>query len=309
MVGWKECYRTHVYANLFMAYLEERFLDECRLKPLMYSRYIDDIFFLWPHGKRSLTRFIDKVNSFHPTIKFTYECSTSSIHYLDIQVSLVNDPIQTSVFTKPTDRHTYIPFTSFHPDHTKKSIIYCQTLRYKRICSDNDDLNTKLNDLTKQFMLRGYPLKFIRKNMERANNVSRQELLKYKNVTPLERIPFTTNFHPAVRNLFQNFRSLWRILQSDAELEGVFKNAPLLSFRQPPNLRKILVSSKIPRSFIPPQETPCNKPRCQICQHVCTSSPIIPQAPHTNFIQVTLTAILLMLYMYSFAINALKVTM
>ena len=207
---------------------------------------------------------------------------------------LVNNTIQTSVFTKPTDRHTYISFTSFHPEHTKKSIIYCQTLRYKRICSDNNDFNFQLNELTKHFMSRGYPLKFIRKNMERANKVSRQELLRYNNVTPLERIPFTTNFHPTVRDLFQNFRSLWGILQSDVELEGAFKNAPLLSFRQPPNLRNILVSSQIPRPFSPTGNSPCNKPRCQICQHVCVSSPITPQAPHSNFTQGILTAILLM---------------
>ncbi|KAJ8042001.1 hypothetical protein HOLleu_12962 [Holothuria leucospilota] len=177
-----------------MAYLEERFLDQCTVRPITYSRYIDDTFFLWPHGKRSLTRFIDKVNSFHLQL---------NLHFLDIQVALVNDTIQTFVFKKPTDRQTYKSFTSSHSEHPKISIIYYQTFLYKRVCSGYNNLNIQLNELTKQFMLRGYPLKLIRKNMERANKVSRQELLKYKNVTSPERTIFTANFLSHCERSFQ----------------------------------------------------------------------------------------------------------
>ncbi|KAJ8042636.1 hypothetical protein HOLleu_09441 [Holothuria leucospilota] len=38
------------YAIIFMADLEQRMLAGYPLKPLHYFRYIDDIFFLWPHG-------------------------------------------------------------------------------------------------------------------------------------------------------------------------------------------------------------------------------------------------------------------
>ena len=39
------------YSILFMAKLEEKILSEIELKPYLWWRYIDDIFFLWEHGE------------------------------------------------------------------------------------------------------------------------------------------------------------------------------------------------------------------------------------------------------------------
>ena len=38
-------------ANLFMNRLEERLLDSWHTKPQVWMRYINDIFFIWTHGK------------------------------------------------------------------------------------------------------------------------------------------------------------------------------------------------------------------------------------------------------------------
>ena len=59
------------YAVLFMAALEEKILSKVKKKPSVWWRYIDDIFFIWEHGEESLQEFINEINSFHPTIKFT----------------------------------------------------------------------------------------------------------------------------------------------------------------------------------------------------------------------------------------------
>ena len=37
--------------------------------------FLDDIFFIWEHGEESQSGFIDQVNLFHTTIKFTAEYS------------------------------------------------------------------------------------------------------------------------------------------------------------------------------------------------------------------------------------------
>ena len=42
------------YAIIFMADLEERILKDIELKPRIWWRYIDDIFFIWEHGEDSL---------------------------------------------------------------------------------------------------------------------------------------------------------------------------------------------------------------------------------------------------------------
>ncbi|XP_021341474.1 uncharacterized protein LOC110442280 [Mizuhopecten yessoensis] len=45
------------YAILFMDHLETAFLQSQSLSPLVWSRYIDDIFFIWTHGSESLDSF------------------------------------------------------------------------------------------------------------------------------------------------------------------------------------------------------------------------------------------------------------
>ena len=45
------------------------------------------------------------------------------------------------------DGHQYLHYDSCHADHIKRSIIFSQTLRLKRICSEKNDLNVDVEDL------------------------------------------------------------------------------------------------------------------------------------------------------------------
>ena len=106
------------YANLFMGDLEEKLLAQFPLKPYLWWRYIDDIFMVWTHGEDKLEDFINHINSFHSTIKFTHEFSRSHISFLNITVSLDNNnKISTDLFVKSTDTHQYLMHTSCHPSH------------------------------------------------------------------------------------------------------------------------------------------------------------------------------------------------
>ena len=74
------------YAILFMADLEGKILNAFDEKPMIWWRYIDDIFFIWEHGEESMEKFLNKLNTFHPTIKFTAEYSKEAINFLDVNV-------------------------------------------------------------------------------------------------------------------------------------------------------------------------------------------------------------------------------
>ena len=76
------------YSMLFMAELEEEILSEIELKPYLWWRYIDAIFFLWKHGEEKLKKFIEYLNEKNPTIKFTAEWCETSINFLDVSASL-----------------------------------------------------------------------------------------------------------------------------------------------------------------------------------------------------------------------------
>ena len=59
------------YANIFMSDFEDKHVYTYRLQPLLWLRYIDDVFCIWQHGKEQLDDFIQHLNSVHRSIKFT----------------------------------------------------------------------------------------------------------------------------------------------------------------------------------------------------------------------------------------------
>ncbi|CAM4564674.1 unnamed protein product [Lepidochelys kempii] len=100
------------YANIFMADLEQRFLSSRPLTPLLYLRYIDDLFIIWTHGKEALEEFHHDFNNFHPTINLSLDQSTQVVHFLDTTVLISDGHINTTLYRKPTDLltiPTYMP--------------------------------------------------------------------------------------------------------------------------------------------------------------------------------------------------------
>ena len=59
------------YASMFMDDLERRILASLDRATTTWWRYIDDVFAIWPHDEEHLTTFLDGINNFHPSIKFT----------------------------------------------------------------------------------------------------------------------------------------------------------------------------------------------------------------------------------------------
>ena len=101
-----------------------------------WKRFIDDIFFIWTESEESLEKFLEDINKFHPNLKFTYEKSKEKINFLDVVIKINEGRIITDLYCKPTDGHQYLHSDSWHADDIKRSNIFIQTLRLKRICSE-----------------------------------------------------------------------------------------------------------------------------------------------------------------------------
>ena len=80
------------------------------------------MFFMWTHGKEKLCSFVEYINSYHQTIKFTTEKSRDSVSYLDVLVSRKGRALETDPYYKSTDTHRYLQRNSCHPWHVKKAI-------------------------------------------------------------------------------------------------------------------------------------------------------------------------------------------
>ena len=96
----------------------------------------------------------------------------------------------------PSSSHTY---------HCKKGIPYSQTLRLNRIFFDNESFDKRCNDLEGWLMERGYNGKMIRKQILRAREHSRKDLLeREKAKTSKPRLTFNIPYYP----VFQNIRNI-----------------------------------------------------------------------------------------------------
>ena len=90
------------HANVFLCHYEKEWLDNCLIhfKPMIYKRYVDDIFVLYS-SKDHL--FADYMSKQHKCIYFTYETEHDySFSFLDVEITHHNQQFKTSVYRKPT---------------------------------------------------------------------------------------------------------------------------------------------------------------------------------------------------------------
>ena len=156
------------YVFILMHKIETNFLDTQEFKPLVWFRYINDVFFIWTHGKEKLEEFLKDFNNYHHNIKFTYEFSKENILFLDLQVRLSGGQFTTDLHIKSTDKHQYLHYISAHPNHTKRSIVFSRALRVSRICSNKTDFERILDNIESWFQAGGYPKHLVQKEMSKV---------------------------------------------------------------------------------------------------------------------------------------------
>ena len=84
------------YANIFLDDFETKMLDEyekkTKIRPLIWWRYIDDIFFIWHDDEKSLKDFIKFCDEYSQStkmksnIRFDSNISNELINFLDVNV-------------------------------------------------------------------------------------------------------------------------------------------------------------------------------------------------------------------------------
>ena len=116
------------FANIFMAKIERQILRQSNKKPLVWKRYIDNVFSLWDTSREKIGKFLGKANSFHPTITFMAEISETEITFLVTKVYKGERFHKESVLDvkthyKPTETFQFTNFYSCHPPGVTKGFI------------------------------------------------------------------------------------------------------------------------------------------------------------------------------------------
>ena len=201
---------------------------------------------LWHHGEKALKKFLEILNFYHPTIKFTANYSWEKICFLDVEVIKKGNQLVTDLYIKPTDTQQYLHASSCHVFHPKKSTPYSHALRLNRICSENSFFDKRCNDLEIWLKGRGYSDKLVRKQILKARKLSRAELLNSQRKKENEdKIILDITYHSSLAQLKVIMTRIHLLLTPDNEHNKMFKDIPIIGFCRAKSLKDILVRAKV----------------------------------------------------------------
>ena len=202
--------------------------------------------------EKELGDFITDINKLHKTFKFTYEYSVQSITYLDLVIykglRYKRDQIlDTRTHTKDTDTFQYLAIDSCHPKSTFKGLIKGEFLRYARTCNNKHDFNTKANFFTLKLQKRGYKKQEIIDIYNEVEHENRFSYLQNKAVIANKKLLYVTTYSPHIKTsaIKRALTLNWEMIENNQFLRSHFPEKPTIAYRRNPNLKDILVRSKI----------------------------------------------------------------
>ncbi|KAK9375194.1 uncharacterized protein V1513DRAFT_38955 [Lipomyces chichibuensis] len=195
------------FANLYLAVLESK----VNLL-LVYTRYIDDIFFVSETKDWEELRITDRLD---PNLKVNWVASQNEIDYLDTVVYPVYTRtlvyrLYTKTRVKPTQTFQYLLWRSAHPPQSKLEWINAEILRRRMINSTETRLYESIMRFYMHLRWRGYPPRILNKWFKESLHPTSNNST---NKSTLSVIPFTTELNPIWDFVdFANTRAVFQFL-------------------------------------------------------------------------------------------------
>ena len=215
------------------------------------------------NGSRTKS-FMKELNSFIDHIKFTFESNKENINFLDVDINLSNGHLMTNVYIKTTDCHQYLDYSSSHPNHTKRSRVYSQSLKVRRLCSLESDFLKHCSKMKSWFLKRDYPEDMID---EETKKVKFSEKVSKKSKGS-KVVPFVATYHPSLNCLSRIIEDNLNTLCMSREAKAVFSRGLMVSFRKARKISSSLMKAKLYplERFVDSGQ--CKKRRCDVCTNV-----------------------------------------
>ena len=152
-------------------------------------------------------------------------------------------------------------------------------MRYNRICSDNEKLNQRCNDLEKWLMERGYNERLVRTQILKVRSESRDSLLERGNTRTSEsELTFNIAYYPVFQNVRSIMQELQILLAPIKERKNIFTEDPIVGFRNGKSLKDYLVRAAMSKMDNAEGSEPCGKVTCQLCDHIITTNTFTTKA-------------------------------
>ena len=198
------------------------------------------------------------------------------LHVLDLTLHLKDGLIVSDIYSKPTDSHLYLPFSSSHPSHCKRAIPYGVALRIKRNCSTDDFLQTRCKEYKGYLKSQNYPANLVDKQFDKALEIPRSELLSKKVKANKKVFPLVLNYNTILPNIQSIIRKHAHLLRSSPLVAEIFPAKSVFpAYRRTKNLKEFLAPSKFQTSPATNQKKTvneggcfkCDKNRCDLCKN------------------------------------------
>ena len=187
-----------------------------------------------------------------------------SISFLDLITTVSERKLKTTLHIKSTDFHQYLHYASSHPEHTKRSVVFSQTLRISRLCSEENDFKNYKSQIKSWFLKKEYPEKLIENEMRNVK-FCKEGIKKPKGV---KGIPFVVTYHLQLKNLGRVINQNLYLLNMNEETKKVFLPRPMVSLRSPRKISNYLVRAKLYPLDRVVGSTECGKKKCEVCVNV-----------------------------------------
>ena len=162
------------FADYYMCHLESTVIDSLPIKPIMYCRYVDDIFMLTDDNTMLRVKEAFESNS---VLKFTHELPVNNkLAFLDVLVNYDQfQGITTSVYRKPTNEGNCLNEISECPLRYKVSVLTNFLKRAYKVSSNWTLFNVECARIKQIMVNNGYSNSFVDENIKRFINRVKQD--------------------------------------------------------------------------------------------------------------------------------------
>ena len=196
---------------------------------------------VWTHSEPALHEFLGNLNRYHTSIKLgtrgqshfwtqSPTCRTNALRRSCLSSLLIPINTATSPVAIP-DNVTDIPFS--------QALILC------RICSEQQNLGKRTEDLNKQLAWSGYTDQLREPEIQCASSTPRENSLKLRKREKTDQIPLVVTYHPIRPPLGCTTRQHNNIRQALDRLRKAIPLPPIIVFHLPKNFRDLLVRADI----------------------------------------------------------------
>ena len=210
-------------ANLFVAIYEQTHISSFPPSMLHFlRRFINDGFGIWIRDENTerdtenWERFQQLVNNMG--LQWEFSNRSQNVTFMDLNITLTNGKLYTSLYAKPLALHLYIPPTSCHAPGIASGLIHGHLHRVFLLCSHEKDIENEIYLFFNRLLDRGYSLPHLLPIFLNAEKKARQ-LRDLNKRAVLQNIPRTC---PRDTNTLATTPEIPALRQQQEDDNGVF---------------------------------------------------------------------------------------